>query len=156
MDRQHDALVSFFTHRLIVSNLGLGALMEIGESSFPTVTVEVGGRLDQQAHELAFEGMCRYFQAPSVLDPPPADWGLELLRNPIRLELNANVTLTYAELPNASYDITLKADIEHHNFGSVGVDTLLGWAGGPERSLFSAQDANRPLRSHPPGADRQW
>jgi hypothetical protein len=142
MDRQHDALVSFFTHRLIVSNLGLGALMEIGESSFPTVTVEVGGRLDQQAHELAFEGMCRYFQAPSVLEPPPADWGLELLRNPIRLELNANVTLTYAELPNASYDITLKADIEHHNFGSVGVDTLLGWAGGPERSLFSAQDAN--------------
>jgi hypothetical protein len=142
MDRQHDALVSFFTQRLIVSNLGLGALMEISESSFPTVTVEVGGRLDEQAHELAYEGLCRYFHAPSVLEPPAADWGLELLRDPIRLELNDNVTLTYAELPNASYDITLKADIEHHNFGTVGVDTLLGWAGGPERSLFSAQDAN--------------
>ena len=31
MDRQHDALVSLFTQRLIVSNLGLGALMEISE-----------------------------------------------------------------------------------------------------------------------------
>jgi hypothetical protein len=141
MDRQHDALVSFFTQRLIVANLGLGALMEISESSCPTVTVEVGGRLDEQAHELAWEGLCRYFEAASVLDPPPADWGLELLRDPIRLELNDKVTLTYAEQPSASFDITLRADIEHHNFGTVGADTLLGWAAGPERSLFSARDA---------------
>jgi hypothetical protein len=141
MDRQHDALVSCFTQRLIVSNLGLGALMEISEHSFPTVTVEVGGRLDEQAHELAYEGLCRYFQAKNVLDQGDTDWGLELLRDPIRLELNDNVTLTYAEEPSASYDITLKADIEHHNFGTVGADTLLGWATGPERSLFSALDA---------------
>jgi hypothetical protein len=141
MDRQHDALVSFFTQRLIVSNLGLGALMEMSEDSFPTVTVEVGGRLDEQAHELAYEGLCRYFQAERVLDQGDTDWGLELLRDPIRLELNDNVTLTYAEQPSASYDITLKTDIEHHNFGTVGSDTLLGWATGPERSLFSALDA---------------
>lgn len=141
MDPQHDALVSFFTQRLIVSNLGLGALMEISESSVPTVTVEVGGRLDEQAHELAWEGLCRYFEAVSVLDLPPADWGLELLRDPIRLELNDRVTLTYAEQPNPSFDITLRADIEHHNFGTVAADTLLGWAAGPERSLFSARDA---------------
>lgn len=141
MDRQHDALVSFFTQRLIISNLGLGALMEISEASFPTVTVEVGGRLDEQAHELAYEGMCRYFLAPTVLDQGDTEWGLELLRDPIRLELNDNVTLTYADQPCPNYDITLKTDIEHHNFGAVSADTLLGWARGPERSLFSALDA---------------
>lgn len=141
MDRQHDALVSLFTQRLIVSNLGLGALMEISEDSFPTVTVEVGGRLDEEAHELAFEGMCRYFLASTVLDQGDTDWGLELLRDPIRLELNDNVTLTYADHPIADYDITLKTDIEHHNFGAVTTDTPLGWATGPEQSLFLAQDA---------------
>lgn len=141
MDRQHDALVSLFTQRLIISNLGLGALMDISESRFPTVTVEVGGRLDEQAHELAYEGMCRYFQETTVLDQGDTDWGLELLRDPVRLELNRNVTLTYAEQPCPSYDITLKADIEHHNFGTVSVDTLLGWARGSERDLFSALDA---------------
>ena len=141
MDRQHDALVSLFTQRLIVSNLGLGALMEISDDRVPTVTVEVGGRLDEQAHELAYEGMCRYFLAATVLDQGDTDWGLELLRDPIRLELNDNVTLTYADQPNPSYDITLKTDIEHHNFGTVPGDTLLGWATGPERSLFSALDA---------------
>jgi hypothetical protein len=141
MDRQHDALVSLFTQRLIISNLGLGALMEISEHSFPTVTVEVGGRLDEEAHELAFEGMCRYFEEEKVMCPGDTDWGLELLQDPIRLELNDNVTLTYAEEPCANYDITLKPDIEHHNFGGVTPDTMLGWAGAGERQLFSALDA---------------
>jgi len=141
MDRQHDALVSLFTQRLIISHLGLGALMEISEHSYPTVTVEVGGRIDEEAHELAFEGMCLYFERDKVLDEGDTDWGLELLRDPIRLELNEHVTLTYAEHACDNYDITLTADIEHHNFGGVTRDTLLGWADGPERRLFSAQDA---------------
>lgn len=141
MDRHHDALVSIFTQRLIVSRLDLGALMDISEHSYPTVTVEVGGRLDEEAHELAYEGMSRYFAASSVLDEADTDWGLELLRDPIRLELNDHVTLTYADEPRNNYDITLRLDIEHHNFGGVTPDTLLGWAGGRERDLFSALDA---------------
>ena len=140
MDRQHDALVSLFTQRLIVSNLRLGALMDISEHSYPTVTVEVGGRLDEGAHELAYEGICRYFSVPDVYAKPETDWGLELLRDPIRLELCDNVTLTYAEESCPTYDITLRTDIEHHNFGSVTPDTLLGWAEGPARKLFTAQD----------------
>jgi hypothetical protein len=141
-DRHHDALVSLFTQRLIISNLSLGALMEISENSFPTVTIELGGRLDEQAHELAYEGLCRYFTEPTVLDQGRTDWGLELLRDPIRLELNDKVTLTYADQPCPDHDITLKTDIEHHNFGNVSAQTLLGWARRPERDLFSALDAD--------------
>lgn len=143
MDRHHDALISLFTHRLIISNLNLGALMDISEHSYPTVTVEVGGRLDQEAHLLAYEGLSRYLQADTVLaHDPETNWELELLHNPTRLELNAGITLTYAEQETASYDITLKPDIEHHNFGTISPDTQLGWAQDDERRLFSALDAN--------------
>ncbi len=140
MDRQHDALVSLFTRRLIISNLRLGALMEISEHSYPTVTVEVGGRLDEEAHELAYEGLSRYFAAADVFAGSETDWELELLSDPIRVELTDNVTLTYADEVRTGYDITLRTDIEHHNFSNVTTDTLLGWAEGPERKLFSAQD----------------
>jgi len=140
MDRQHDALVSLFTRRLIISNLRLGALMDISEHSYPTVTVEVGGRLDEDAHELAWEGMCRYFTADEVLHSGDVDLGLELLRDPIRLELRENVTLTYAERRCADHDITLRSDIEHLNFGTVSPDTPLGWTDAPERELFTATD----------------
>ncbi len=141
MDRHHDALVSLFTQRLIVSALGLGALMELSEENCPTVTVEVGGRLDSEAHALAYDGLCRYFEARDVLRPQEADWGLELLRDPIRLELREHVTLTYAETPSSHYDITLLPDIENLNFGGVQPDTPLGWAQGEAARLFRAQDA---------------
>ncbi len=141
MDRQHDALVSIFTQRLIISNLSLGALMDISEHSYPTVTVEVGGRLDEDAHALAYDGLCRYFKAETVLDQGDTDWGLELLVDPIRLELNSGVSLNYAESGSAGHDITLLPDIENHNFGTVSADTHLGWAVKPELELFSAQDA---------------
>jgi hypothetical protein len=140
MDRQHDALVSMFTQRLIVANLHLGALMDISEHSYPTVTVEVGGRLDDSAHELAWEGLCRYFTARDVFHNEDTDWGLELLHDPIRLELREHVTMTYAEANSADYDVTLRTDIEHLNFGVVSPDTLLGWADTDERELFSATD----------------
>ncbi len=141
MDREHDALVSLFTQRLIISDLNLGALMELSERECPTVTIEVGGRLDDAAHALALEGIDRYFMAPTVLSQGETDWGLELLRDPIRLELNQGVTLTYAEQASDSYDITLKSDIEHHNFGAVAPDVQLGWTASDARHLFSAQDA---------------
>jgi Succinylglutamate desuccinylase / Aspartoacylase family len=141
MDRQHDALVSIFTQRLIISNLGLGALMDISEHSYPTVTVEVGGRLDEDAHQLAYDGLCRYFTAARVLAQDDTDWGLELLRDPIRLEINDTVSLSYGEQPGDE-QITLMPDIEHYNFGSVSRDTQLGWATGDVRKLFSALDAS--------------
>jgi hypothetical protein len=141
MDRQHDALISLFTQRLIVSNLGLGALMDISEHSYPTVTAEVGGRMDDEAHELAYEGLCRYFTSPRVLAQGDTDWGLELLHDPIRLELNEGVSLRYAEQPCANSDITLKPDVEHHNFGTVSPETCLGWTQGDPGKLFSALDS---------------
>ena len=142
LDRQHDALVSLFTRRLIVSHLSLGALMEISDERCPTVTVEVGGRLDDEAHALAFEGLERYALAERVLATDDAsEWGLEIFKDPIRLELKDGVTLAYGEAPRAGHDITLRTDIEHHNFGAVHADTRLGWINNDPRALFQATDA---------------
>ncbi len=139
-DRNHEALVALFTRRMVVSDLDLGSLMELTEAHCPTVTVEVGGRLDAEAHELAYEGLCRYFRGDDVLQPERSDWDLEQFAHPIRLELQEHVTLTYAETPSENYDITLRPDIEHHNFGGVRTDTQLGWANAAAERLFRAQD----------------
>lgn len=142
-DREHDALVSLFTERLIISNLSLGALMDISEHSYPTVTVEVGGRNDAAAHEAAYAGLQRYFTRPRVLAadngvPPQLEW----LRDPIRLELNEGITLAYASEPAPDADVTLLPDVERLNFGSVTPETLLGWVRGDDpRRLFTALDA---------------
>ncbi|MEM1402710.1 MAG: succinylglutamate desuccinylase/aspartoacylase family protein [Pseudomonadota bacterium] len=143
LDPQHDALVSLFTRRLVVSHLNLGALMEISDEDCPTVTVEVGGRLDEDAHELAIEGLARYARAETVLvEETTTAWGLEYFEDPIRLELKGGATLAYGEGPRRGYDITLRLDIEHHNFGIVSSSQQLGWISGNPIDLFSATDAN--------------
>ncbi|WP_347136752.1 succinylglutamate desuccinylase/aspartoacylase domain-containing protein [Parahaliea mediterranea] len=140
-DRHHDALVALFTERLVVSHLGLGALMEISEHNYPTVTVEVGGRLDEDAHRLAAEGLARYLLAERVLAEEGNEHALELFLDPIRLELNAGIALTYADHAAPDADVTLLPDVERHNFGVVRPEQALGWARGDPRRLFCAQDA---------------
>jgi hypothetical protein len=116
--------------------------MEISDRRCPTVTVEVGGRLDDEAHDLAWEGLHRYATAPRVLAQSGDEaWGLEIFSDPIRLELREGVTLTYGEHPRAGHDITLRTDIEHHNFGTVNAQTPLGWAAADPQNLFRAIDA---------------
>lgn len=141
LDPQHDALVSLFTRRLIVTHLQLGALMDLSEAKRPTVTVEVGGRLDDDAHAAAWEGVQRYFLAEDVLmDSRAHDWGLEVLHNPIRIELLDGASFTYADTPQPGYDITFSQDIEHLNFGTVDKRARLGWVQGDPRRLFRAID----------------
>ncbi|MDP5070611.1 MAG: succinylglutamate desuccinylase, partial [Congregibacter sp.] len=137
-----DALASLFTRRLVVSGLNLGALMDISDGTCPTVTIEVGGRLDEEAHVLAYEGLQRYAMSERVLAGPHTDCAMEILRDPIRLELREGVTLAYSQTPRPGLDITLRADIEHHNFGVVSADTPLGWIRDDPRALFRATDAS--------------
>jgi Succinylglutamate desuccinylase / Aspartoacylase family len=140
IDKKHEALISLFTNRLVTNDLRLGAIMEIAEHLFPTVTIECGGRLDDDAHELAWDGLQRFMTTSDILTPQAADWGLEVFRNPVRLELDDGCRLTYADNPQAGYDLTLKTDIEHYNFGLVKEATLLGWVGEKGLSIFSSQN----------------
>ncbi|GAB3103300.1 hypothetical protein GCM10027217_25520 [Pseudomaricurvus hydrocarbonicus] len=127
LDSRHDALVSLFTERLIITDLQLGALMELSEEAVPTVTVECGGAQEEEAHKIAFDGLQRYFTTSNLFDLSAAPWPIEVLHNPVRLELAADLTFSYAESLQARDDLSLRADIEQFNFGVVTPDTLLGW-----------------------------
>ncbi len=100
-DAAHQALTSLFTDRLIMTDLRLGALMEYSEQEVPTVTIECGGSQDDQAHQLAYEGLARYASRPDVLSLEKAEWDVEVLRNPIRVELVPEATIEYLTEPPA-------------------------------------------------------
>ena len=123
---QHQAFASLFSQRLIITDLRLGSLMELSQNPCPIVTIECGGRLDESAHQLAFEGIQKYFLADQVLEPQQCDFALDLLYNPVRLELKPDTSLTYALEPTES-DVTLLADIEHLNSGIAHQGIQLGW-----------------------------
>jgi hypothetical protein len=139
-DAKHKALVSLFTRHLVTNDLRLGALMEISEHLFPTVTIECGGRLDADADELAWLGLQRFLTLTDIFTPQCIRQELDILRNPVRLELADDCNLEYADAPGSGHDLILKTDIERHNFGVVKKGTQLGWVGEKGLAIFSASN----------------
>jgi len=142
----HEPIVSLFTQRLIVTDLQLGALMEADTPDLPVVTVECGGAFEETADRVALEGLQRFFRATDLGHSPPADLPLDLYRHPMRMEMLPSMRLACAEHPQADADLTLKTDIEHHNFGSVTPATALGWIHPDALGGLRVHDAQR--RNH--------
>ncbi len=142
MDQHHDALVSLFTQRLIITHLRLGALMEISEYLCPTVTIECGGREDDEAHQVAFDGLRRYFCAQDVLHTEEKDWGLEILEHPVRLELSTDCDVVFGTQRASGDKLVLDPGIEHLNFGVTARGTQLGWTGATDLTeIFSSKNS---------------
>ncbi len=128
-DAAHEALTSLFCERMLVTGLRLGALFEYSERNVPTITIECGGAQDPRSDEIAYLGLVRYANAVDVLSPPAADWALDILHEPVRVEISADATIRYREQPDTTVDITLPPDVEKLNFGGVSPDVVLGWIG---------------------------
>lgn len=142
-DAQHEALISLFAPRLVISSLRLGALMEFTDQRRPTVTIEVGGRQDAAAHALAWEGWQRFALQERILSAGGEPTGnREVYEGSIRLELRPGMSLAYAPALLADYSLTLRSDIERFNFGKVEAGTILGWSEDWPHQLFSAVDSD--------------
>lgn len=145
MDERHDALVSLFTHRMIVTDLTLGALMEVSDSMMPTVTIECGGAQDRESRLVATEGLIRYMTLESVLEAAHSEVSLEFFHNPMRLELLEGSDIAFGEHSLMPDGVTLLPDIENFNFGFVDSSNLLGFVSGPLTANLTAR--------RPDGAD---
>ena len=119
-DHKHQALISLFASEMVTNDLRLGALMEIAEHLVPTVTIECGGRLDEDAHTLAWQGLQTYFTKKDIFEEPDNDNKLKVYINPVRLEIKKDCQLSYADKPQAGFDLTLKPDIERFNYRMKG------------------------------------
>ncbi len=142
-DERHDQIVSLFTDRLVVTELRLGAIMETSTENVPVVTIECGGSFEAVADRIAFEGLQRYFGEVRLFVEEDRDYSIEMFFNPMRIEMHEASIIACAEGYVPGSDITLVHDIEHHNFGLVTPDTLLGWVAPEALDRMAAFDAQR-------------
>jgi len=146
MDARHDALISLFTHRTIISDLSLGSLMEISENMMPTVTIECGGAQDNESHLLACEGLFRYVSSEDVLTVGHTDMTLEFFHSPLRLELVEGSDIAYGDHCLMSDGVTLLPDLENFNFGLVSPENKLGFVSGELANNLTAKDTKNQER----------
>ncbi|MFD2229343.1 succinylglutamate desuccinylase/aspartoacylase domain-containing protein [Alkalimarinus sediminis] len=139
-DTDHLALTSLFTNDLIVTDLRLGAIMELSEREVPTVTIECGGASDTSAKFVAQEGISRYLAAESIHAEPGLDYRVNIFRNPIRLELQPGKHAAYSDTPQPNADITLPKNAERLNYGMVPHEEPLAFLGSEGLEVLTAKD----------------
>lgn len=147
LDSKHDALVSCFTERLIITDIRIGALMELSEQDVPTVTVECGGAQAVESHHLAAAGLHNYISKQDLFNLNDAPWPIEILHNPIRLELSATLDFLYGDPLRDNAELIIRSDIEHFNFGVTTPDTVLGWIDNNnlQKLIIRSSAGNEPL-----------
>ncbi len=118
-------LVSLFGDRFVLSHLRLGALME-AVLELPSATVEVGRSGDPAADALALRGLTRFLEDEQVVVPGlvPA---MRVLSMPMRVGVREGVALAVADEPVAGADLTVLADLDRHNFETIGAGEPIGW-----------------------------
>ncbi|MEH6577298.1 MAG: hypothetical protein V7731_09505 [Amphritea sp.] len=137
----HEALVHLFTQRLIITELRLGALMEISHESLPVVTIECGGSNQPESDQTAQQGLEQYLFAGDILKLPTDVVDMDMYRHAVRLELQPGTHIAYAEQPIDGADLTIPGDVEKFNFCVVPPLTRIGWLGTQGLAPLSMRNA---------------
>jgi hypothetical protein len=100
-------------------------MMELNFSC-PVVTIECGGGTDDQAHEVAYQGISSFAQCDSHC-ALPQDKAVQILYKPLRLVIKAQRKLSFSKHDEGYSGVTLRENIEQFNYGGCCDGLLLGW-----------------------------
>jgi hypothetical protein len=121
-------LTGLFARRFVHSTIQLGALTEVMADELRAVTIECGRAGDPAADVAARAGLTRFLETerlPLAIPPP----GMTVLGEPVRVCVRPGVRIAFSEVPCAGVDLTLRGDIDRHNFEALLPGVPVGWLG---------------------------
>lgn len=119
------SLTSYFCETLILSDIRIGSMMEL-DFSCPVVTIECGGSHDDQAHEVAYNGIAQFSRCDTSKSLPQ-DKAVQILYKPLRLVIKSDRKLSFSQHDEGYSGVTLRENIEQFNYGGCCDGLLLGW-----------------------------
>lgn len=126
LDNARLALTALFATRFVHSTIRLGALTET-TVDLNAVTIECGRAGDPAADAVARAGLDRFLGAESLgLDAAPP-CALTVLTDPVRVAVRPGIRIAFGELPVGGADLTLRGDVDRHNFEVLLPGVPVGW-----------------------------
>ena len=120
------SLTSLFSQSLVLSKMSLGALME-QDFGCPVITIECGGRSEQQSHEIAYQGIKQLSTYNNISECHHLNV-VEVIEQPFRVQIKDTAELSYSNnKPNTISGVVLKSYIEQLNVGVTCQGRVLGW-----------------------------
>ena len=149
-DPIHLALTAPFATRYVLTELRMGALMELDgpAAGCPVVTIECGRAGDPAADAVAITGLSRYFELDS-LEIPGIEQLITVLIDPVRVTVKPGLKLAFGERAHAGADLTLARDVDRHNFQRLSPGTVIGWVPqGSSQASSPALPQSLPIFAH--------
>lgn len=152
LNRESSLLSAFFSHRMIVTDLRMKTLMEIGSRKMPVVTIECGGAGGPTADQCAYNGLREFASVSDLFAPHPRLEDMDIYLHPVRLELVAGCDIQYvnnlAEPPDSPADVLLPRNIDACNFGVISPETALGLIRDSDSLRLKNGDGIHPIDSY--------
>jgi hypothetical protein len=126
-DIAHINLVSLFADRYVHSDLRIGALVEATQGDFPGVLVECGRAGADAADAVARKGLDEYLALPVIETQHLRRNGMEVLDRMVRVCLSPGTKVVFRDRPVSGVDLTIRDDVDRHNFEALAPGTPLGW-----------------------------
>ena len=137
-DAAHLGLTGLFADRYMLSDLRLGTLIEATERFTTSIVVECGRAQDPVADAVALAGLERYLSVED-LSVRAERWQMEILHHPVRVRVHPEVRLAFGDAPVEGANLTVRSDMDRHNFDPVEPGIVLGWLGPPGTWPFDAR-----------------
>lgn len=140
IDSAHESLISLFSHRVVMTDLVLGSVMDLSGRFCPVVTIECGGARSDESDHTALIGLTQYLSLEQVLELVPGnDVIMDYFHHPVRLELVAGAAVEYGHELLLVRGVTLLPDLEQLNFKEVAPGTRLGIVSGELTDVLQAR-----------------
>ena len=130
-------VISLFTHKVILTGLRFGAIME-QDFSAPIVTIECGGAGQIQSHQLAYAGLSKFVGETKIFDRHASQ--VDIHQHPCRVELLSNVSVAFGHNHLPTADVTLRADAEQLNNQLTPPGEFIGWYQGGGSLPFTVKN----------------
>ncbi len=134
-------LANLFADWFVDSDLCMHTLVEMTEQRCPSISVECGRAGDPAADAAALAGLDRFLHLSDLGLTGPMPRHLQILHHPRRVCLRPQLSVVFADAPAATAGLTLRNDLDRHNFQALDAGTLLGWVQPGQALPLSARGA---------------
>jgi hypothetical protein len=140
-DTFHLGLTSLFADRFMHTDIQLGTLVEATEHIAPSIVIECGRAGDPLADATALAGLERFLLMDRLEDASARAAGVEVLQHPLRVVLAPWASLAFGDAPQGDVSVTIRRDVDRHNFSPMRAGETLGWISRDEPWPFEALGA---------------
>ncbi len=136
VDEAQQHLTALFADWYVTTDLHLNTLVEMTGKHCPSIAIECGLAGDPAADAVALAGLDRFLHRPQLGLEQPAPPHLQVLHHPQPVKLIPGISLAFADDAQVNADLTLRPNLDRHNFAELPAGSSLGWTRTPDLQPF--------------------